>query len=265
MKAIQNVVTLLGLMFFSGAVLALSSTAQLAKEAYFIIERNPLDTAGREEARSLIQRAIARDSQEPWVAVAQSRLTLIDGYKVGPRHSRKSYSGEAIYQARKQAEKAVENGPDQLMAHIQLAMVQIIQGELREAWEHLNTADSLDEYNFYPWYLRTVIGINKKDEDFANRGFMEIEKRISSHYQRRLLLQERIRLTRVTGDLQERERLYRAMIDLEPDYAYAWGNYGSFLFSQKRYQEAIPYLERAVSIKAYGLAVKQLEAARKKL
>jgi len=44
MKAIQNVVTLLGLMFFSGLVLASSATAQLAKEAYFIIERNPLDT-----------------------------------------------------------------------------------------------------------------------------------------------------------------------------------------------------------------------------
>ncbi|HAX09152.1 MAG TPA: hypothetical protein DCX68_03740, partial [Marinobacter hydrocarbonoclasticus] len=64
-------------------------------------------------------------------------------------------------------------------------MVLIIQGELRTAWDHLNTADSLDEQSFYPWYLRTVIAIHHKDEKFAAEGFKEIESRASQKYQKR--------------------------------------------------------------------------------
>ena len=264
MKVIHHSVLALGLMLFSG-LSAASTAKQLAEEAYYTIEHAPLSLTERGKAQKLIQRAYAQDSNEPWVAIAQSRLTLIDGYRVGQRHSLKSYDREAVELSKKQATQAVKNAPDQAMAHIQLAMVLTILGELRSAWNHLNTADSLDEASFYPWYLRTVIAIHKKDESFAKRGFNEIEKRISHDYQRRLLLQEKIRLTRITKDLEERERLYRATIDLDPNDAYAWGNYGSFLLGQKRYQEAVHYLEKAVSIKPYGLATSQLATARSQL
>lgn len=119
----------------------------------------------------------------------------------------------------------------------------------------MNTADSLDEQSFYPWYLRTIIAIHHKDEDFAAEGFKEIESRASKKYQKRLLLRERMRLAKATKNLEE----------LDPDYAYAWGNYGSFLLGQKRYREAVHNLERAVELKPYGLAVSQLAEARRKL
>jgi Tfp pilus assembly protein PilF len=189
----------------------------------------------------------------------------VNGYRVGQRHDRRAYEESAVSTARQQAERAVRNGPNLAMAHVQLAMVLIIQGELRTAWDHLNTADSLDEQSFYPWYLRTVIAIHHKDEKFAAEGFKEIESRASQKYQKRLLLQERMRLAKATKNLVERDRLYREMIDLDPDYAYAWGNYGSFLLGQKRYREAVHNLERAVELKPYGLAVSQLAEARRKL
>ena len=264
MKKIYSVVLMFGLMLFSDLVLA-TTAKKLAEEAFFMIEQDPLSLTNWEEARLLIQRAYARDSSESWVAIAQSRLTLSEGYKVGQRHKLKSYDERAVQLARKQAEQAVKNGSDHAMAHVQLAMVQTIQGELRKAWEHLNIADSLDEQSFYPWYLRTVIAIHNKDEAFAKRGFEEIETKIRHDYQRRLLLHERIRLAKLTKNLNERDRLHRAMIDLEPNYAYAWGNYGSFLLAQKRYREAAHYLEKAVSINPYPLAVNQLEEARSKL
>src|SRR5690606_33328023 len=98
----------------------------------------------------------------------------------------------------------------------------------------------------------------------AAEGFKEIESRASQKYQKRLLLQERMRLAKATKNLEERDRLYQEMIDLDPDYAYAWGNYGSFLLGQKRYREAVHNLKRAVELKPYGLAVSQLAEARRK-
>ncbi len=264
MKEIYCSVLMFGLMLFSGVAIA-TTAKQLAEDAYFLIERDPLSLTRLEEARLLIQRAYSRSSGEPWVAIAQSRLTLAEGYKVGQRHKLKSYDENAVAMARKLAEQAVKNGPDHAMAHVQLAMIQTIQGEFRQAWEHLNTADAQDEQNFYPWYLRTVIAIHNKDEAFAKRGFDELETRIQHDYQRRLLLHERMRLAQLTKNLKERERLHHAIIDLEPHYAYSWGNYGSFLLAQKRYKEAVLYLEKAVSINPYKLAVSQLEEARGKL
>ena len=264
MKGIHYGILALGLMLSSG-LWAAATAKQLAEEAYYTIERAPLNLAEREKAQNLIQRAYAQDSNEPWVAIAQSRLTLIDGYRVGQRHNLKSYDRDAVELSKEQAAQAVKNAPDQAMAHIQLAMALTILGELRSAWNHLNTADSLDEASFYPWYLRTVIAIHKKDESFAKRGFNEIEKRISHDYQRRLLLQEKMRLTKITKDIEERERLHQATINLDPNDAYAWGNYGSFLLAQKRYHEAVHYLEKAVSLKPYGLATSQLATARSQL
>ncbi|HAC26271.1 MULTISPECIES: tetratricopeptide repeat protein [Marinobacter] len=264
MKGIRSAGALIILTCLSALTQA-ATAVEMARQAYFLIERDPLDLDQRDEASYLIQRANVLDGDEPWVAVAQSRLTLVSGYKVGQRHDRRAYEESAVSTARQQAERAVRNGPNLAMAHVQLAMVLIIQGELRTAWDHLNTADSLNEQSFYPWYLRTVIAIHHKDEKFAAEGFKEIESRASQKYQKRLLLHERMRLAKATKNLEERDRLHRKMIELDPDYAYAWGNYGSFLLGQKRYREAVHNLERAVELKPYGLAVSQLAEARRKL
>ncbi len=190
MKGIKSACALLVLTFFSALTQA-ATAVEMARQAYFLIERDPLDLDQRDEASYLIQRANVLDGDEPWVAVAQSRLTLVSGYKVGQRHDRRAYKESAVSTARQQAERAVRNGPNLAMAHVQLA--------------------------------------------------------------------------KATKNLEERDRLYREMIDLDPDYAYAWGNYGSFLLGQKRYREAVQNLERAVELKPYGLAVSQLAEARRKL
>ncbi|MCG8523709.1 MAG: hypothetical protein MI744_16020, partial [Pseudomonadales bacterium] len=66
MKGIRSACALIILTCLSA--LAQAATAvEMARQAYFLIERDPLDLDQRDEASYLIQRANVLDGDEPWV------------------------------------------------------------------------------------------------------------------------------------------------------------------------------------------------------
>lgn len=258
---LAGVVSLLG----TGAVEAETSARVLAKEAFYEIEADPFSQDAMQGAVSKIQRAKESDSEEPWVHIAASRILLEVGYRSGSRFSRKSFDPVALRKAERFAKTAVASGADLGMSYVQKARLQMINGDLRGAWNTLNRAYQLDPDSFYPWYLRSQIALEMNDAERAEKNIDEAETLSNKRYQRRWILAIRKDIARLGGDDKAVEQYYRAIIQHEPDSPHAYGNYGAFLLGQDRYREAITQLEKAISISPYPTAVKQLKEARQKL
>ncbi len=236
----------------------------LAERAFYAIEDDPFNTPSVQQAFRDIARAKAVDADEPWVAIAMSRAMLEMGYRSGDRYRKRSYTPVAIDKALEYAERGATLAPADSEAQSQLARVQIIQGELKTAWYTLNRAHDADAGNFSPWYLRSVIFVQMKDTAKASMALDEAERLATRPYQVRVVLQERMGVAKLNRDLDGEERLHLAIIALNTRNPHSHGNYGAFLLTHKRYDEAIAQYETALSIARYPLAEKQLEKARRR-
>lgn len=234
----------------------------LAEDAFYALEGDPFSHETREAALTDIVRASRLDPDEPWVAIARSRAALEWGYRGGSRFRADNFNSEALETAMQFAREGVRLGPEKSMAYSQLARVQIVRGEYREAWKTLNSAHANDPESFYPWYFRSVISVQMRDRGRAEQAADEAEKRADNHDQQRFVLGQRKSIALAMGSEAEKEASYRAIIEHVPDSPYAYGNYGAFLLRRGRYQEAEAMLEKAVSNGAYPAAVEDLEEAR---
>lgn len=236
----------------------------LAEQAFYAIEEDPFDRQMFRQATGNIARAEAVNADEPWVAIAMSRAILEMGYRSGDRYRNRSFLPEAIVEALKYAQRGIALAPGNSVAQSQLARVQIINGDLKTAWYTLNRAYEADAGNFYPWYLRGVIFVRMKDAAKAEMALAEAERLATRPYQTRIVLQERMGVAKLNHDLDAEDRLNLAIIALDPKDPHSHGNYGAFLLTHKRYDEAIAQYETALSIARYPLAEQQLEKARRR-
>lgn len=264
MKIVASIFVPVVLVVAACAPKAQDDATSLARNAFYAIEEKPFDSDNLKTAFIDIGRANELNPEDPWVAIAISRVILEMGYRKGNRYFKRSFEPEALKKALDYAERAVRLGPTESVAHSQLARVQIILGDYRSAWYTLNHAYERDTSDFYPWYLRGVISVRMKDVERAESALDQADKLATRLYQRRVILQERIDLGRLTKDSGAMERYHLAVIDLDPQNPHSHGNYGSFLLYQNRYDEAIRSLEKALSISPYPLAEKLLQEAKRK-
>lgn len=236
----------------------------LAERAFYAIEDDPFARRTVNRAIEDIARAKAANADEPWVAIAVSRAMLEVGFRSGDRHRKRSYTPEAVGKALEYAQRGATLAPADSIAQSQLARVQIIRGDLKTAWYTLNRAHEADAGNFYAWYLRGVLFVQMKDTAKASTALDEAERRATRPYQVRVVLQERMGIAKLNRDLDAEERLHLAIIALNTKNPHSHGNYGAFLLTHKRYDEAIAQYETALSIARYPLAEKQLEKARRR-
>lgn len=236
----------------------------LAERAFYAMLEDPFNTQNVQQAFRDIARAKAVNADEPWVAIAMSRAMLGMGYRNGDRYRKRSYTPEAVDKALEYAERGATLAPADSEAQSQLARVQIIQGDLKAAWFTLNRAHEADAGNFSPWYLRGVIFVQMKDTAKASLALDEAERLATRPYQVRVVLQERMGVAKLNRDLDAEEQLHLAIIALNTKNPHSHGNYGAFLLTHKRYDEAIGQYETALSIARYPLAEKQLEKARRR-
>lgn len=89
----------------------------------------------------------------------------------------------------------------------------------------------------------------------------QAEKYAETPYQQKGLEEERKYLARKQGDIKAEEYTYKKLIELDPNSAHAHGNYGGFLLRNKRYEEAITVLNKAISIQPYPMALELLDKA----
>lgn len=245
-----------------GAALAQEDAKALARGAFYSIEAYPFKRVTVKNAIEVIKRAEKLNPKEPWVAIATSRMWLEKGYRKGDRYKTTNFEAEELTKAEYYAKQGVSLGPTESLAYSQLARIQIIRGDYGTALQTLNQAHSKDASDFYPWYLRGVLRARMKDAVRAKAALDKADEYATVLYQRRFVLRERIVLAGLLKDRTAEERYYKAIIELDPQDPYAHGNYGNFLLSQKRYDEAIASFEKALSIAPYPLAREQLERAR---
>lgn len=156
------------------------------------------------------------------------------------------------------AKRALELRPEESQASAQVARIYIIKKEYQTAWTLLNASYSNDKTNYYPWYLRGVIAVKMNDPKRAALQFDEAEKFAIHKYQHRQLNYQRQYIAKMNGDVAAEEKLLKKNIQDNPDKANLYGNYAQFLKKHKRYDEAIEYWEKAISISPYPHAIEQL-------
>lgn len=227
--------------------------------AFYAIEADPFETTSYRKARGEIGRAHAAAPGDPWVLIAVSRVYLEEGYLKGDRSSLGSYAADAVRLANQAALKAAEAAPQEPMAHVQLARLQIITEDYRGAWETLNRAHLLDQKNFYPWYYRGVVSYKMKDYKRAGEAFDAAHERAVHPWQKEWAVDRRGDIAYRQGDAATEERTYKQLIEMSPGSPHAYGNYGNFLKRQKRYDEAIVYYGKAIAIRPYPQAEENLK------
>ena len=238
-------------------VLAGPNEAKLARDAFYAIEAEPFSADVINAAKD-IETAMRKAEDEPWVLIARSRALLEAGYRKGDRSRLSSYGAQEVELAVKLARRAVEKAPQESMAHVQVARLQIITDDLRGAWETLNSAYRLDPKNFYPWYYRGVIALRMNDAKRAGDAFDAAEKLAAMPYQKEWAVGRRLDIARLNKDPAAEESLHRQIIASRPQSAHAVGNYAAFLKRHKRYDEAIEQYRKALAIASYPLAEEQL-------
>ena len=250
------------LLLLIASTTALADPNEVARQAFFNIEADPFSIQNLRNSGEQLSRAQEAAPNEAWVLIALSRLYLEYGYRKGSRDKLSSYRAAAVEKAREFARQACTVAPEQSMSHIQWARIQIITENYRDAWEALNKAHALDPDDFYPWYYRAVIGLTMKDPVRAEAALEEAERRADAPYQIKWVAGRRIKLARLQDDFKAEETHYKAAIDIDPMAPHPYGNYANFLRKHKRYDEAISYYEKAVSLGSYPLAEEGLRATR---
>ena len=215
-----------------------------------------------ERASAEISRARQIDPQDPWVALASAELVVALGYRSGDAFRGRNYAPEAIKQAEGLLQIALRANPPIARAYRAQALLQILRGQRRQAWETLNTAYALEPEHHRPWLLRAVIARQMKDPQRARTQLDEAERWADSDVARIAVLRQRVRLERLYGTPEVELDQLRAIIEIDPSAAHAHGNLGAALLRMKRYEQAVAAFERALSIERYPLAEQQLERAR---
>jgi Tfp pilus assembly protein PilF len=253
--------TACGVFGWSAEVRSAGTDRERAQQAFYQLEEEPHDRALMETVWLNLQALHASNPGEPWVHIALSRIHLAAAYETGDRFSIRSYATEELESARRHAQEAVTLSPSLSMAMSNLARIQIILSDRKNAWTALRTAHDADRNDFYPWYLRAVLERSKPEN--ATRSLEAAARLATRTYQRRFLLDEHVTLALRERNLVAAEKYLRKIVELEPHRAYSYGNYGWFLANwARRYDDAIVQLEKAVAIKPYPAAVEELKRAR---
>lgn len=226
------------------------------------MEESPFDRAVFNESINILDSAFKSDQNEAWVYLAYSLAVMQQGYKIGSWYELESFDGRAIDKALEFATKANELGRDVSQTYAHLALVYIIKSEYKQAWEFLNKAHQIDKDNYYVWLYKSLIYYYMRDYEHALLTLENAEMLVQHKYHNKFITREKQRIARKTGNKELEESMYKKNIENFPDNAYMYGNYGAFLYRNKRYAEAVEYYSKAVSIKSYPNAVEWLEKSK---
>ena len=239
-----------------------SRARELARDAYHQIEGNSFRIAELQAALAKVDEAQEIDPEEPYVYLARALLASVSGYVSGDRYDLGRYRAGHIARAAELSEVAVRLDPKLSISNATLARFYIVQQRYDEAFALLDRASDLDNSSFYPDFFLAVLyeRLGKIDEA---RGHLAVAQRHGTHdYQSVLVKYHQMGLARLSGDVEQEEILFRELIEMEPQAAHHYGNYANFLRRNGRYDEAIDYFNKAIEIRPYGVAIRQLEVTR---
>lgn len=233
--------------------LALQARERIMNNPFVVYE---LMAAGQE-----IEAALRLDEKNAMVQVALSELMLKHAYSHGDAFKSASYRASGLQTALEHARNSVAYAPDNVLCLAQLAKVLLIQWQKDAFVEVLRQMHNIASDTYYTWYLQSVLARKLNNIPRVQEALVQAEKYAETIYQHKGLEEERKYLARKQGDVEAEERSYKKLIQLNPDSAHTHGNYGIFLYRNKRYDEAINVLNKAISIQPYPMALELLAKA----
>ena len=138
----------------------------------------------------------------------------------------------------------------------------VVRREFEEAARHIATAKVLDPDSFYPQYFEGIWHEKQGLATEANQAFDRAQHAATLPHHSMLVLGHRTNVAKVEGNAALQENLLKEGIGLNPNNAYAYGEYAAFLMCKGRYREAIVQWEQAIRIAPFPRAVSQLEKAK---
>ncbi|MBK8803294.1 MAG: hypothetical protein IPN71_14790 [Fibrobacteres bacterium] len=229
------------------------------------LEEDPFDTRLIETAVRAASRAESKGSKNHWAYILGAYANLRAGYSHGSTYKAKNYDESALREARRWAEKTLEICPDKVDCLIPMMRMDLIEWKQESLHSRLLQAYAMDSTNFYVWFYRAEVGMKLKDNASAYTFLDSAESFAKTKRQHRWVLEAKTSLAEREKNLGEAERLYHETIQQNPDDAYAYGNFGSFLLKHERYAEAVEFLEKAVALQPYPLSLKNLAEAKEKV
>lgn len=250
-----------------GAVASTDKTTPraLAREAYYQIEANVFSRPQIQDAYTKINLAADQNRNEAFIYGTVSLGTLVGGYTIGDWYDPSTFGGTVVQDALGYARQAVSLDPNLGQAHAQLARVLIVKKEFAEAAEHIAKAKMLDPESFYPWYFEGIWHEQQGHVAEATRALDRAQQAATLPHHSMLVLVHRASVAKVAGNAALQEQLLKERIGLNPDSAYAYGEYAAFLMCQGRYREAVVQWEKALHIAPFPRAVSQLKKAKQHL
>ena len=234
----------------------------LAYNAHEKLLNNSFNRNVRAQVILDLERAYGLNSKEPWVYMTASLLAITQGYKVGSWYEQTSFNPGTVDKAIEVANKTIQLDRDFVRGYTQLAWFFIIKEDYEKANLYLERANALDKKSYYMWLYKGTLAFKQKQYDLAKTLYDTAFVYAATSHEKTLINIRRRDLASRLGNIAEQERLLLANIQNNPNSAYSYGNYGSFLISHERYKEAIKYLEKAVSITPYNLALENLKLAK---
>lgn len=206
-------------------------------------------------SKAEIESAQQLDDQNAMVQVALSEVMLKQSYSHGEAFKANSYDTIGLNKALEYAKSAAELAPNDSLSLAQYAKVLLIQNKLDSATDVMRRLHQVDPESYYPWYFLAVMSRKRNHLERMQTSIVEADKYAATRYQQQGLEEERKYLAQKQGDIVAEERSYQKLIQLNPDSAHVHGNYGIFLYRNKRYDEAIKVLNTAISIQPYPMAL----------
>lgn len=229
-----------------------------AVDAFWALERRPWDQSTWSYAMAELQTAAQRSPHDPWVSIGYAKLAMTMGYQ-----SYSANSPESIDAAYRFAKQAVQDGPNESMAHAYLGLVLYNKGGNEASWQSYQKAMQLDPKNPMPVLYVATAMMEVHDYRGLEQWIRRAES-LATHPEQRLRLYPLKRaLANSRKDAAEVERLFKAEIGEQPENPWAHGNYASFLQHNRRYDEAIREYEKALAILDYPMARAGLEQSKR--
>lgn len=231
---------------------------------YDSLETDPFDADLVERAMDACSRAEGRNSKDPWAYILGSYAHLRAGYTHGDPLKSKNYSPPSIAQARRLADKVGGMCPDRPECLVPAIRLDIIENRLEAAKSRLNRTYLIDSTDFYVWYYRAEIESRIGQTKNAQTHLDDAQRLAKHPWHQRWVVDSRIDLAAGAKNDALVDSLYRELIRMDTSNPYSYGNFGGSLLHRQRPAEAIGYLEKAVALRPYPLALERLKEAKAK-
>lgn len=236
----------------------------LAMAGYEIISGNPYDGAAQAQGVLKVDEAARLNPEEPYIYLAAGLLVLYQGFNSGDLFDAESYVGGTIPLARRIVTKALTLEPDLPRAHMLMWRIHMIDRDYGKALDSCKTVGRLEgPKSFRAPYCEGVVYGKIRMFDRARQSLARAEAQAKGDGDRVMVAARLQDVAYAEGNQAEVEHLYLRLIRLKPASAHAYGNYGTWLMQQERYDEAVTHLQKAVDLMPYGLALKYLEESKR--